>query len=67
MLKRVKDMNQMVAGQQAAAAPATGPDFDTQQSISQMQLMQVRPGTTVHGKADPNNPAAVWLDLTRVS
>jgi len=38
-----------------------------QQTISQMQLMQVRPGVTVHAKADPNSPSAVWLDLTRIS
>ncbi len=38
-----------------------------QQTISQMQLMQVRPGVTVHAKVDPNNPSAVWLDLTRIS
>ena len=38
-----------------------------QQTISQMQLVQVRPGLTVHAKVDPNNPSAVWLDLTRIS
>ena len=38
-----------------------------QQTISQMQLVQVRPGVTVHAKADPSNPSAVWLDLTSIS
>jgi hypothetical protein len=38
-----------------------------QQTITQMQLTQVRPGTTVRAKVDPGNPSAVWLDLTGVS
>ncbi len=38
-----------------------------QQAISQMQLVQLRPGATVHARVDPNNPSAVWLDLTRIS
>ena len=38
-----------------------------QQTISQLQLVQLRPGVTVHAKVDPDNPSAVWLDLTRIS
>jgi hypothetical protein len=37
------------------------------QTITQMQLVQLRAGATVHAKVDPNNPSAVWLDLTRIS
>jgi hypothetical protein len=35
----------------------------TQQNVSQMQIGQIRPGMTVDGAIDPNNPDAVWLDL----
>ena len=30
------------------------------QTITQMQLVQLRPGATVHVKVDPNNPLAIW-------
>jgi len=36
----------------------------TQQTVSQMQIGQVRPGMTVDAAMDPSNPAAIWLDLT---
>jgi hypothetical protein len=36
----------------------------TQQTISQMQIGQVRPGMTLQGAVDPSNPEAIWLDLT---
>jgi hypothetical protein len=36
------------------------------QTISQMQMVQVRPGASVRVKADPNNPSAVWLDPTSI-
>ena len=35
-----------------------------QQSVSQMQIGQVRPGMTVDGVVDLSNPTAVWIDLT---
>lgn len=36
----------------------------TQQTVSQMQIGQVRPGMTADAAMDPANPAAIWLDLT---
>jgi hypothetical protein len=36
----------------------------TQQTVSQMQIGQVRPGMTLQGAVDPSNPEAIWLDLT---
>jgi hypothetical protein len=33
-----------------------------QQTISQMQLVQIRPGASVRVKVDPENPSAIWLD-----
>jgi hypothetical protein len=36
------------------------------QTISQMQMVQVRTGASVHVKVDPNNPSAVWLDATTI-
>jgi hypothetical protein len=41
------------------AYPAT-----TQQTVSQMQIGQLRPGTTLAASVDAANPAAIWLDLT---
>jgi hypothetical protein len=35
----------------------------TQQTVSQMQIGQIRPGMTCDAAVDPNNPAAIWLDL----
>jgi hypothetical protein len=32
------------------------------QTITQMQLVRVRPGATVRVKVDPENPSAIWLD-----
>jgi hypothetical protein len=32
------------------------------QTISQMQLVQIRPGASVRVKVDPENPSAIWLD-----
>jgi flagellar capping protein FliD len=32
-----------------------------------VQLAQVKAGASVHVKVDPNNPAAVWIDWTRIS
>ena len=37
------------------------------QTIIQMQLVELRPGASVHAKVDPGNPSAVWLDLNRIS
>ena len=36
------------------------------QTITQMQLVLVRPGASVHVKVDPNNPSAIWLDPTSI-
>jgi hypothetical protein len=36
------------------------------QTISQMQMVQFRPGASVRVKVDPNNPSAVWLDPTSI-
>jgi hypothetical protein len=36
----------------------------TQQTVSQMQIGQVQPGTTLQAAVDPSNPEAIWLDLT---
>jgi hypothetical protein len=36
----------------------------TQQAVSQMQIGQIRPGMTMDATVDPNNPTAVWLDLS---
>jgi hypothetical protein len=35
----------------------------TQQTVSQMQIGRIRPGMTVDGAVDPNNPDAIWLDV----
>jgi hypothetical protein len=35
----------------------------TQQTVSQMQIGRIQAGMTVDAAVDPNNPAAVWLDL----
>lgn len=35
------------------------------QVIPQVQLAQVQPGSGVHVKVDPNNPASVWIDWNR--
>jgi flagellar capping protein FliD len=32
-----------------------------------VQLAQIKAGATVQVKVDPNNPAAVWIDWTRIS
>lgn len=32
------------------------------QTISQMQLVRIRPGASVRVKVDPQNPSAIWLD-----
>jgi hypothetical protein len=36
------------------------------QTISQMQMVQLRPGASARVKVDPNNPSAVWLDPTSI-
>jgi len=36
----------------------------TQQTVSQMQIGRVQPGTTLQAAVDPSNPEAIWLDLT---
>lgn len=36
------------------------------QTISQMQMVQFRPGASARVKVDPNNPSAVWLDPTSI-
>jgi hypothetical protein len=36
----------------------------TQQTVSQMQIGQIRPGMSVDASVDPSNPAAIWLDLS---
>jgi hypothetical protein len=41
-----------------APYPAT-----TQQTVSQTQIGQLRPGVTLQASVDPANPAALWLDL----
>jgi hypothetical protein len=38
----------------------------SQQTVSQMQIGQVRPGMSADAALDPSNPAAIWLDLTTV-
>jgi hypothetical protein len=35
------------------------------QVVPQVQLAQVQPGSAVHVKVDPNNPATVWIDWNR--
>jgi hypothetical protein len=35
------------------------------QVIPQIHLAQAQPGSSVHVKVDPNNPASVWIDWTR--
>jgi hypothetical protein len=37
------------------------------QVVPMVQLTQATPGKTVHVKVDPNNPAAVWVDWSRIS
>jgi hypothetical protein len=32
------------------------------QTISQMQLVQIRPGASARVRVDPENPSAIWLD-----
>jgi hypothetical protein len=32
------------------------------QTISQMQLVRIRPGASARVKVDPQNPSAIWLD-----
>jgi hypothetical protein len=32
------------------------------QTITQMQMVRVRPGGSVRVKVDPDNPSAIWLD-----
>jgi hypothetical protein len=32
------------------------------QTITQMQMVRVRPGASVRVKVDPDNPSAIWLD-----
>jgi hypothetical protein len=32
------------------------------QTISQMQLVRMRPGASARVKVDPENPSAIWLD-----
>ena len=39
----------------------------TQQTISQLQIGQLRPGLTVQAAVDTTNPSAVWLDLTSIN
>ncbi len=36
----------------------------TQQTVSQMQIGQIRAGMTVEAAVDPANPEAIWLDLS---
>lgn len=38
----------------------------TQQAVSQMQIGQLRQGTTLEAAVDRSNPEAVWLDLTSI-
>jgi hypothetical protein len=38
----------------------------TQQTISQLQISQLRPGLTSQAAVDTTNPSAVWLDLTSI-
>jgi hypothetical protein len=38
----------------------------TQQTVSQMQIGQIRPGMSVDAAMVPSNPDAIWLDLTTV-
>jgi len=38
----------------------------TQQTVSQMQIAQIRPGMSADAAMDPSNPAAIWLDLKTV-
>jgi hypothetical protein len=35
----------------------------SQQTVSQMQIGQIRPGMSVDAAMDPSNPAAIWLNL----
>jgi len=46
--------------------PDTMPPYPAtaQQTVSQMQIGQIRTGMTVDGTIDLSNPTAVWLDLT---
>jgi hypothetical protein len=32
------------------------------QTITQMQLVQIRPGASARVRVDPENPSAIWLD-----
>jgi hypothetical protein len=49
--------------------PDDGPPYPatTQQTVSQMQVGRLRPGTTVQAAVDPANPSAIWLDLATLS
>jgi hypothetical protein len=38
----------------------------TQQTISQLQIGQLRPGMTLQAAVHPANPTAVWLDLSSI-
>lgn len=38
----------------------------TQQAVSQMQIGQLKQGTTLEAAVDRSNPQAVWLDLTSI-
>jgi hypothetical protein len=38
----------------------------TQQTVSQMQIGQIRPGMTLEAAVDQSNPTSIWLDLTTI-
>ncbi|HEX9030423.1 MAG TPA: hypothetical protein VF834_01175 [Streptosporangiaceae bacterium] len=38
----------------------------TQQTVSQMQIGQIRPGMTLEASVDQANPSAIWLDLSSI-
>lgn len=38
----------------------------TQQTVSQMQIGQLRPGLTLEASVDPSNTAAIWLDFSSI-
>jgi hypothetical protein len=46
----------------ADGQPAYAATF--RQMINQMQLVQLRSGTSLPGRVSPDNPAAVWLDFS---
>ena len=45
--------------------PDDGPPYPatTQQTVSQMLIGRLQPGTTLQASVDPSNPAAIWLDM----